>query len=74
MGNTAVLSVIGRGVRLLEERGQVLPHRIAGGAMVTVHPSFLLRIPEEARREQEYRRFVDDIRSARDYANRQAAD
>lgn len=68
MGNTAVLSVIGRGVRLLEERGQILANRHAGGALVTVHPSFLLRMPDEVRRNQEYNRFVEDIRTARAYA------
>ena len=67
LGNTAALSVIGRGVRLLEERGCVEPHRFAGGVLVTVHPGFLLRVPD-ARREAEYRRFVADLRTARVFA------
>jgi DNA polymerase len=71
MGNTAALSVVGRGVRLLEERGRILPHRYAGGVLVTVHPGFLLRMPDEMRREDEFRRFVDDIRTARDFASAQ---
>jgi DNA polymerase len=71
MGNTAALSVIGRGVRLQEERGRILPHRFAAGVLVTVHPGFLLRMPDEDRREDEFRRFVDDIRSAREFADRQ---
>jgi uracil-DNA glycosylase len=29
---------------------------------VTVHPSAILRHPEAAQREEEYRRFVDDLR------------
>jgi DNA polymerase len=68
MGNTAVLSVIGRGVRLLEERGVVMPHRIASGVIASVHPSFLLRIPDGTRQADEYARFVADIRLARDFA------
>jgi DNA polymerase len=64
MGNTAVLSVVGRGVRLMEERGRVMPHRTGSGVLVTVHPGFLLRMPDEARRLQEYERFVEDIRTA----------
>jgi len=70
MGNSAALSVIGRGVRLLEERGVVMPHRLADAALVFVHPGFLLRMPDAARREEEYRRFVQDIRTARDFAER----
>ena len=63
MGNTAALSVLGRTVRLLDERG-----RFNNGVVLTVHPGFLLRIPDEARREQEYRRFVADLALARDYS------
>ena len=38
------------------------PHRLADGgeAWVTVHPSFLLRVQDN--REEEYRRFVEDLR------------
>ncbi len=69
MGNTAVLSVIGRGVRLLEDRGTIMPHRIAQGVIASVHPSFLLRIPDAARQADEYERFVRDIRLAREFAD-----
>jgi DNA polymerase len=69
LGNTAVLSVIGRGVRLMEQRGRVMPHRLAGGALVTVHPGFLLRMPDVVRREAEYARFVDDLRVAAAFAD-----
>jgi DNA polymerase len=71
LGNTAALSVIGRGVRLLEERGRVAPHRHADGVLVTVHPGFLLRMPDEVRREQEFRLFVNDLRTAREFAEAQ---
>ena len=33
-------------------------------AMVTVHPSYLLRLPDEDARAREYERFVDDLRLA----------
>jgi DNA polymerase len=32
---------------------------------VTVHPSFLLRIPEEDRKHEERRKFVDDLKRIR---------
>jgi DNA polymerase len=36
--------------------------------MVTVHPGFLLRMPDESRRELEFTRFVADLRIAAEYA------
>jgi DNA polymerase len=30
--------------------------------LVTVHPSFLLRLPDEQRKAEEYARFVEDLR------------
>lgn len=64
LGNTAVLSVLGRAAKVSELRQSVLPHRHAQGVTATVHPSYLLRVPE--RQEQEYRRFVDDLRFSRE--------
>lgn len=71
LGNTAVLSVIGRGVKLMEERGVVMPHRVASGALMTVHPAFLLRMPDENRRTEEYARFVADIETAKAFSQLQ---
>jgi DNA polymerase len=64
LGNTAVLSVVGRAMKVSELRGTVSPHRHARGVTATVHPSFILRVPE--RQEEEYRRFVDDLRFSRE--------
>jgi DNA polymerase len=35
---------------------------------VTVHPSFLLRIPEPERKREERRKFVNDLKRIRDRA------
>jgi DNA polymerase len=61
LGATAALSVGGREFAIQKERGKLIP--IAGGRqlLITVHPSFLLRLPEESR-DDEFRRFVDDLR------------
>lgn len=72
LGNTAALSVIGRGVRVLEDRGRILPHRSADGALITVHPAFLLRMPDESRRNEEYARFVADLKVCRQFSEEQA--
>jgi DNA polymerase len=59
LGATAARSLFGRVVTIGKMRGQA--HRIAEGeAWVTVHPSFLLRVRDN--REEEYARFVDDLR------------
>jgi DNA polymerase len=46
-------------------RGQL--HRLAdgSGALVTIHPSFLLRIEDETDKASEYQRFVADLRLAK---------
>ena len=38
--------------------------RFAGGhpGLITVHPSFLLRLPDPAARAREYQRFLADLR------------
>jgi hypothetical protein len=37
---------------------------------VTIHPSFLLRIPEESRKRAEYRRFVQELTDAHRWVSR----
>ena len=41
---------------------------------VTVHPSFLLRIPDENRKVEEYSAFVDDLRRIREIMKGLAAE
>ncbi|HWT13216.1 MAG TPA: UdgX family uracil-DNA binding protein [Allosphingosinicella sp.] len=62
LGATAARSLFGRAVTIASLRGrpQALPDD-GGEAWVTVHPSFLLRIPEEGRKRAEYGRFVEDL-------------
>jgi DNA polymerase len=61
LGATAALSVGGREYAIQKERGKL--STIADGRrfLVTVHPSFLLRIPEPDR-HKEFERFVQDLR------------
>jgi DNA polymerase len=64
LGATAARSLFGRPVTVGSVRGQTL--QLADGtlAFVTIHPSFLLRIEDEADKQREYRRFVGDLRAA----------
>ena len=62
LGATAARSLVGKTVTISKVRGE--PLKLAGGSecWVTVHPSFLLRIPDEARRHEERALFVRDLK------------
>jgi DNA polymerase len=64
LGATAVRSLFGRPLVVGKLRGE--QHELEDGtaAFVTVHPSALLRIQDDADMEREYRRFVADLRLA----------
>src|SRR5213592_3242757 len=64
MGATAAQTIFGPAFRVTRERGQVLSSKLAPRVLATVHPSSLLRQPDEASREREYKRFVSDLRAA----------
>ncbi len=64
MGATALSSLLGRNVRVTRDRGKLFATPAGFPVLVTVHPSFLLRLPdpEEAAREQA--KFVEDLKKA----------
>jgi uracil-DNA glycosylase family protein len=64
LGATAARSVLGRTVGVLEIRGQVQRLDDGTAAVVTIHPSFLLRIRDAADKQREYRNFVSDLQQA----------
>ena len=64
MGATAAQTIFGPSFRVTRERGKVLSSKLAPRVLATVHPSSLLRQPNEASREREYKLFVADLRAA----------
>ena len=64
LGASAARAVLGRTVTISRERGRPIPLDGAGQAFVTVHPSYLLRLPDEASKQREYAAFVADLRHA----------
>jgi len=64
LGATAARALFGRAVTISRARGEVvaLPDREGIDAFVTVHPSSLLRAPDDESRAHEYARFVADMR------------
>jgi len=65
MGATAARSVFNRPITISRERGRAHELPSGGVGWVTVHPSFLLRMPDRTRAEEEYARFVDDLKGAK---------
>jgi uracil-DNA glycosylase len=64
LGATAAQTVFGPSFRVTQERGKVLSSKLAPKVLATVHPSSLLRQPDEQSREREYKNFVADLRVA----------
>jgi uracil-DNA glycosylase family protein len=64
LGATAARAVLGRTVTISRERGRPIPLEGNGKALVTVHPSYLLRLPDEDSKQREYANFVADLKLA----------
>jgi len=64
MGATAAQTIFGPTFRVTRERGKLLSSKLAPRVLATVHPSSLLRQPDEASRQREYKLFVTDLRTA----------
>lgn len=64
LGATAARSLLGKVVTISKTRGTPVALPNGGTAWVTVHPSYLLRLPDKAQAEDEYARFVEDLKAA----------
>ena len=64
LGSTAAQAIFGSAFRVTKQRGTVLESEFAPKVVATVHPSSLLRQPDEESRAREYALFVADLRVA----------
>ena len=64
LGSTAAQAIFGPSFRVTKQRGTVLESEFAPKVLATVHPSSLLRQPDEESRAREYALFVADLRVA----------
>jgi uracil-DNA glycosylase len=62
LGATAVRSVSGRPLAINTIRGRVIPLPDGGRMLATIHPSYILRIHDEADKRAQYRQFVADLK------------
>ncbi|MBR1239070.1 UdgX family uracil-DNA binding protein [Bradyrhizobium sp. AUGA SZCCT0274] len=64
MGATAAQSVFGKITPINKSRGRLIDLEDGTTALVTVHPSYLLRLPDADAKAREYQRFVADLKIA----------
>jgi uracil-DNA glycosylase len=72
MGATAAQGVFGKITPINKSRGRLIELHEGIKALVTVHPSYLLRLPDEDAKAREYERFVDDLKVAADLLKKSA--
>jgi len=65
MGATAVRSVMGKTLTIGKVRGRLLDAPDGGKVVVTIHPSYILRIDNERDKQAQYRAFVRDLKAAK---------
>lgn len=65
LGTTAIHSLLGRSLTLASQRGRILPLADGSTALATIHPSFLLRMPDRDKAERELALLVRDLKAAR---------
>ena len=62
LGATAAQALLGRAFRVTRDRGKVVASPLAERVVATVHPSSILRAPDDESRHSEMRAFVRDLR------------
>jgi uracil-DNA glycosylase family protein len=62
LGATAAQTLLGRAFRVTQSRGELLESAIAPHIMATVHPSSILRAPDDESRHREMANFVADLK------------
>ena len=61
LGGTAARALVGKAVTISRSRGMITPRGDGNDLLITVHPSYLLRLPDEEGKRIEYEKFVRDL-------------
>jgi DNA polymerase len=67
LGATAAQALLGRAFKVSERRGDRVDSPLAPIVSATVHPSSILRAPDDTSRQEERKRFVKDLKRIREY-------
>jgi uracil-DNA glycosylase family protein len=62
LGATAAQALLGRDFRVTQHRGEFVKSDLAPHVLATVHPSSILRAPDEATRADEMKKFIADLK------------
>jgi DNA polymerase len=63
LGSTAAQALLGRSFRVTRHRGELIASNLAPYVLATVHPSSLLRAPDDATRRRETQKFIRDLKA-----------
>jgi uracil-DNA glycosylase len=73
LGATAAQALLGRAFKVTQRRGEVI-EQDGQRFVATVHPSSILRAPDEETRHEEMKRFIEDLRKVKQaFGHRKAA-
>lgn len=64
LGATAAQALLGKTFLVSERRGELIPSSLAPNVIATVHPSSILRAPDDESRRAGMRKFVADLQEA----------
>ena len=62
LGATAAQALLGKSFKVSQQRGELVKSPLAPIVTATVHPSSILRAPDDETRREEMRRFVQDLK------------
>jgi uracil-DNA glycosylase family protein len=74
LGATAAQALLGRTFKVSQQRGDFVPSPLAPLVTATVHPSSILRAPDDESRREEMRRFVEDLKKVASALARDASE
>jgi len=63
LGATAAQALLGRQFKVTAHRGALIPSPLAPLVLATVHPSSILRAPDDEARHREMKQFTNDLRA-----------
>jgi uracil-DNA glycosylase family 4 len=64
LGATAAQALLGKTFKVSRQRGEFVQSPLAPVVTATIHPSSILRAPDDETRREEMRRFIADLRKA----------
>jgi DNA polymerase len=70
LGATAAQALLGRNFKVTKQRGEIISNPEQPVMMATVHPSSILRAPDDDARHEEMGKFIDDLKVASEYIHK----